>query len=308
MITAESLQKRFDDFEAVRDVSLQVAEGEVLALLGPNGAGKTTTIRMLTAIFKPSAGRASVAGYDVVAQPEKVREQVGVLTEHHGLYLRNRGREYLQFFAELYRLPKDVVRRRIDHLLQRFGMAEAADRRIGDYSKGMRQKLSLIRAMLHDPAALLLDEPTSAMDPEAARQVRDAIAELRGDRRAIILCTHNLTEAEELADKIAIIRRGEIIATGTAEALRRQFLGLPEMHLQLGTPLNGLATQLAALVDVSAAGPDWLRYRTGQPASDNPRLLRHLAEARVPVVTLAPVQRSLESVYLQIMGQPEVQP
>jgi ABC-2 type transport system ATP-binding protein len=301
MIEAQSLVKLFDSFIAVKDVSLSVQPGEVLALLGPNGAGKTTTVRMLTSILKPNSGWARVAGFDVTRQPDEVRRSVGVLTEHHGLYFRMRSEEYLDFFGELYGLSPSLRRDRAAQLLDRFGMREATGKRLGEYSKGMRQKLALIRAMLHDPPVLLLDEPTSAMDPHSARLVRDAIAQLRTERRAIILCTHNLTEAEQLADHIAIIRRGEIIARGTPARLKRDLLGPALMELRFAAPLNGVAPALSDQVEVVEAGSDWLRYRVTEPAVTNPLLLQRLAAQHVPVVTLAEVPRSLEDVYLQVV-------
>lgn len=301
MIEARDLTKRFDSFVAVDGVSLAVQPGEVLALLGPNGAGKTTTVRMLTSILKPSGGWARVAGFDVVTQPADVRRSVGVLTEHHGLYMRMRSEEYLAFFAELYGLSAAEGRRRAGALLDRFDMREAAGKRLGEYSKGMRQKLALIRAMLHDPPVLLLDEPTSAMDPQSARLVRDAIAGLRSERRAVILCTHNLTEAEQLADHIAVIRRGRVIALGAPAQLKRQWLGPALLELRLAGPLNGVADHLADLVQVLRTGADWLHYEAEKPAVVNPQVLARLAERRIPVVTLAEVPRSLEDVYLQVV-------
>ena len=303
MIEAEGLTKQFEGFLAVDDVSLTVRPGEVLALLGPNGAGKTTTVRMLTSILRPTAGRARIAGFDVVRDPSGVRASVGVLTEHHGLYMRMRSEEYLDFYGQLYRLPPAVRRRRAHDLLERFGMAEAAGKRLGEYSKGMRQKLALIRAMLHDPPVLLLDEPTSAMDPLSAKLVRDAIADLRRDRRAIILCTHNLPEAELLADQIAIIRRGRIIRQGTVAQLKRDLLGPAPLELRTVTPLNGVAEDLADLVEIVSRGPDWVRYRALEPTLVNPLILQRLAEQRIPVVTLAEVARSLEDVYLQVVEE-----
>ena len=302
MIEAFGLSKRFDTFQAVDGVSFSVQSGEVMALLGPNGAGKTTTVRMLTSILKPSGGSARVAGHDVVAEPAAVRRSVGVLTEHHGLYMRMRAEEYLAFFGELYGLPAAVCRQRGGQLMDRFGLREAEGRRLGEYSKGMRQKLALIRAMLHDPPVLLLDEPTSAMDPLSARLVRDAIVDLRSEKRAIILCTHNLTEAEQLADNIAVIRRGRIIAQGSPAQLKREWLGPALLELRLARPLNGVVESLQDLVQVVASGPDWLRYQAEMPEVMNPRVLQRLAEAQVPVVTLAEAPRSLEDVYLQIVG------
>ena len=301
MIETGDLTKRFNDFLAVDRVSLSVRPGEVLALLGPNGAGKTTTVRMLTSVLAPTAGWARVAGYDVVRQSEQVRASVGVLTEHHGLYVRMRGAEYLDFFGELYGLAPAVRRKRAAEMLERFGMAEAAGRRLGEYSKGMRQKLALIRAMLHDPPVLLLDEPTSAMDPQSAKLVRDSIAGLRDERRAIVVCTHNLFEAETLADRIAIIRRGQVIAQGSPAALKLELLGPPVMELRLAAALDGLADVLRDLIDVVGRGENWLRYRAPQPEQVNPAVLQRLADRRVPVVTLAELPRSLEDVYLQVV-------
>jgi ABC-2 type transport system ATP-binding protein len=301
MIETKDLTKRFDSFLAVVGVSLTVRPGEVLALLGPNGAGKTTTVRMLTSILRPTAGWARVAGHDVVSEAARVRASVGVLTEHHGLYYRMRSEEYLDFFGELYGLAPAVRRTRAAQLLDRFGMREAAGKRLGEYSKGMRQKLALIRALLHDPPVLLLDEPTSAMDPQSAKLVRDAITELRADRRAIILCTHNLPEAEQLSDQIAVIRRGRIIIQGSPAALKRELLGAAVMEVRTATPLNGVVEDLTRLVEVVEAGTDWVRYRAPEPAQVNPLVLQRLAAQRVPVVTLSEVARSLEEVYLQVV-------
>jgi ABC-2 type transport system ATP-binding protein len=305
MIETRGLTKRFGSFLAVDGVNLTVQPGEVLALLGPNGAGKTTTVRMLTSILKPTAGWARVAGHDVAKDPAGVRASVGVLTEHHGLYFRMRAEEYLDFFGELYGLPRAVRRDRATQLLEQFGMREAVGRRLGEYSKGMRQKLALIRALLHDPPVLLLDEPTSAMDPQSAKLVRDAIAQLRSEKRAIILCTHNLTEAELLADQIAVIRRGRIITQGSPAHLKLELLGLPELELRAAAPLNGLVEDLADLVEVVASGADWLRYRAADPVAVNPLILQRLAEQHVPVVTLAEVPRSLEDVYLRVVEADE---
>jgi len=303
MIEAENLTKRFDDFTAVDALSLSVPAGQVLALLGPNGAGKTTTVRMLSAILTPTSGRASVAGFDVAQFPGEVRRRVGMLTEMPGLYLRMQAVEYLDFFGQLYGLGKSHRQARAAALLSRFGMADAVDKRLSEYSKGMRQKLALIRSMLHDPPVLLLDEPTSAMDPQSARLVRDAIADLRGEQRAIILCTHNLPEAEQLADRIAIIRRGQIVVEGTAASLKAQLLGLPLMELRLTNSLDGLLPGLMQQVQVVEHGDVWVRYRTERPEVENPRLVRWLSDQGVDVLTLSQVPRSLEDVYLRVVAE-----
>src|SRR5262249_24088734 len=287
MIEAEGLTKDFNDFRAVDNISLKVEAGSVLAILGPNGAGKTTTVRMLTSILKPSGGWARVAGYDVVKQAPQVRASVGVLTEQHGLYERMKCMEYLDFFGRVYNIPKEARRKRAKELLDRFGLGDASERRVGEYSKGMKQKLALVRAMLHNPPVLLLDEPTSAMEPQSAKQVRDAIVELQRDKRTIVLTTHNLTEAEVLADKIAVIRRGRVIALGTFAELSDRFVGNPLMQIEFVQPLNGAAKDLAGIVEVVETGENWLRYRTPDPRATNPAVLRKLSEHGTEVVTLS---------------------
>lgn len=307
MIETHELTKDFDGFRAVDAVSLTVEAGTVLALLGPNGAGKTTSVRMMTSILAPTSGWARVAGYDVVTQAEQVRAHVGVLTEQHGLYERMRALEYLDFFGQAYHLPAAARSRRARELMARFGLADALDKRLGEYSKGMKQKLALVRAMLHDPPVLLLDEPTSAMDPQSAKQVRDAIIELQRDERTFLITTHNLTEAQALADRIAIIRRGRIIASGTLDDLARRFVGDPLMELRVRGQLNGLARDLSDLVRIEETGGDWLRYRAPQPETANPAVLRRALGLGVEVVTLAPVSQTLEDIYLQVVREDEAQ-
>ncbi|MDH4137846.1 MAG: ABC transporter ATP-binding protein, partial [Anaerolineae bacterium] len=280
-----------------------VSEGEVLALLGPNGAGKTTTVRMLASILKPTSGGATIVGYDVVRDARTVRRIVGLLTEFPGLYLRMRAFEYLDFFGQLQGLSPQQIQQRSEELLVRFKMWEARDLRLGEYSKGMRQKLALIRAMLHDPQVLFLDEPTSAMDPHSAKLVRDCILDLRRERRTIIVCTHNLAEAELLADRVAIIRRGQIVALGTLAELRARLLGDPVLELRLAQSLDGLLPLITDLIDVEEQGENWLRYRTARPEVINPLLIQRLAQEGTEVITLSEVPRSLEDVYLKIVEE-----
>lgn len=302
MIVTENLSKRFDGFLAVDSISLDIPAGQVLALLGPNGAGKTTTVRMLTSILRPSGGRARVAGFDVISQPEQVRASVGVLTEMHGLYDRMPADDYLDFFGQLYGLDRQTRQERILELLQRFGLLADARRQIGEFSKGMRQKLALARALLHQPPVLLLDEPTSAMDPESARLVRDSILALRTEERTLVICTHNLAEAEELADQIAIIRRGKIIAQGTAEALKVKLLGPAEYEVRAAQRLNGSLPRLPEGVWITARGDNWLRYHTDHPQEHNPHILRILMEQGVNITDLYEIPRSLEQVYLRAVN------
>ena len=305
MIEAEWLTKTFGNFVAVRDVSLRVKAGGVLALLGPNGAGKTTTVRMLSGILVPTSGQARIAGWDVVTHAAEIRRRVGVLAELPGLYLRSTAREYLDFFGSLYGLSKADRRARLTELMTQFEMSEVLDRRLSEFSKGMRQKLALIRTMLHDPEVLLLDEPTSAMDPQSARLVRDALQQLRDQhRRSIVLCTHNLVEAEMMADRMAIIRRGQIVAEGSPAELKAQLLGKPLMEVRFAQPMNGTLAALRERLEVESHGDTWVRYWSENPASENPPLLHWLSEQKVDVVTLSEVPRSLEEVYLRVVEQP----
>lgn len=303
MIKAAGLTKYFDDFLAVDHVDLMVPEGKVLVLLGKNGAGKTTTVRMLTSILRPSSGTAQVAGYDVVHQADRVRASVGVLTEHHGLYGRMNSVEYLAFFGSLYGLKPAETRKRTNPLLEKFGLAEVGKKRLGEYSKGMRQKLALVRALVHDPAVILLDEPTSAMDPESARTVRDAILQLRNSGRTILICTHNLYEGEELADGVAIIQNGRIVLNDTVENVKLILLGPAEYEARLAAPFNGSIPNLPRGVELRSRGEDWLRFRIEDPALTNPAVLQSLLDQNLPVVIFREVPRSLEQAFLGAIKQ-----
>jgi ABC-2 type transport system ATP-binding protein len=257
---------------------------------------------MLTALLNPTRGSAQVNGYDVVKQAAKVRASVGVLTEQHGLYVRMTGQEYLDFFGEVYRLTPAARTARKKYLLDYFGLSDVARKRVGEYSKGMRQKLALARALMHEPPVLLLDEPTSAMDPESSRLVRDEIARLKSSQRTIVICTHNLAEAEALADIIAIIYRGQILLIGTLDELKKQILGPVEYEAKLSQPWQTDGLILPEGVTLSKNIGSKLRFRVERPDETNPLLLHKLAALQAPVVTLQEVPRSLEQVYLKVMA------
>ena len=303
MIESNDLSKQYNnDFWAVDGVTLSVQPGRILALLGQNGAGKTTTVRMLTSLLTPTRGWARVAGYDVVKNPDEVRANVGVLTEQHGLYMRMTGDEYLDFFGRVYGLDVETRRKRIKYLLDYFGLAEASHRRSGEYSKGMKQKLALARALMHDPSVLLLDEPTSAMDPESARLVRDEIARLKSTQRTIIICTHNLAEAEALADTIAIIYRGKVLLNGTLEELKRQVLGPAEYEAKFAQDFDAGELDLPRGVTLAGRDSTSLRFRVDTPQMSNPTLVYALTARNAPLVSFQEVPRKLEHVYLKTMA------
>lgn len=303
MIETHDLSKQFHDFMAVDGVNLSVDAGQVLALLGQNGAGKTTTVRMLTALLNPTRGWARVAGYDVVKNGHDVRSSVGVLTEQHGLYMRMTAIEYLDYFGQIYNIAPSARKSRSEHLLEYFGLTEAAKRRIGEYSKGMRQKLALARAMMHDPGVLLLDEPTSAMDPESARLVRDEIARLKSSQRTIVICSHNLTEVEALADKIAIIYRGRILLQGTLEELKKNVLGLPEYEAKFTDAWDSSRLELPEGVEILSRTATSLKVRVERPQASNPMILNALSRGSASVMAFQEEARTLEQVYLKVMAE-----
>ena len=303
MIESNDLSKQYNnDFWAVDGVTLNVQPGQILALLGQNGAGKTTTVRMLTALLSPTRGWARVGGYDVAKHPQEVRANVGVLTEQHGLYMRMTAEEYLDYFGKIYGLDAKTRKSRSDYLLDYFGLKDAARQRSGEYSKGMKQKLALARALIHDPVVLLLDEPTSAMDPESAQLVRNEISRLRSSKRTIIICTHNLAEAESLADQIAIIYRGKILLNGTLDELKRTVLGPVEYEAKFAQEFDAGELELPLGAVLASRSATSLRFRVEAPQDVNPKLVNALTSRNAPLVSFQEVPKKLEHVYLKTMA------
>ncbi len=319
MIETHALTRRFGSFTAVSQVSLHVPGGAILALLGPNGAGKTTTIRMLAGLLAPTEGDATVAGYDIRREADAVRACVGLVTDVPGLFEQMKAPAYLDFFGSIYSLSSSERTRRIDELLEFFDLATHRNEKMAGFSKGMKQKVALARALIHEPAILYLDEPTSGLDPLAARSVRELIVGFKRSNRSIILCTHDLDEAERLADEVAIIRQGHIVAFDTPARLRKQATGetLVQVELVGACPLtleeivaiNGvLNPQLkekqatgSLSTDVRAPGTI-LEYLSPQPKITNPDILSRLVMAGAQIVTVTCETRSLEDVYASAMG------
>jgi sodium transport system ATP-binding protein len=225
-VKVEGLQKSFWDesrgeVRAVDGIDFDCQPGEVFGLLGANGAGKTTTLRMLATILKPTGGRASLNGYDVLADPEAVRRSLGFYSASTALYPRLTGRETLEFFARINGYPANQVARRVEALIDRFGIREYAGARVRKLSSGMKQKISIARTIVHDPPILIFDEPTVGLDVMAALEMQNVIHELRDEGKAIIFSTHIMSEAEKLCDRIGIIHQGRILALGTLEEHRQ---------------------------------------------------------------------------------------
>jgi len=297
MIQTLGLTRRYGERVAVEDLTLEVKAGEVLGLLGPNGAGKTTTVRMLAGLLAPSAGEAYVAGHSVTREPEKVRPRVGVVPENPGLYKRLTVRQNLRFFAELYGVRDP---RRVEEALALVGLADRAEEPVATLSKGLRQRLALARALVHDPPVLLLDEPTSGLDPEAAKEVRDLLAELSLAHRAILLCTHNLAEAERLCHRIAVLKT-RLLAVGAPAELKARLFGR-RIVVTLARPAPGLP-QVLNLPFVRSASLDGAKLFVAveEPERHNPLLVRRLVELGAEILYVEEEERTLEEVYLELV-------
>ena len=301
MIRAEGLTRHFGDLVALEELSFEVEEGEIFGLLGPNGAGKTTTVRLLTSLISPSQGRASVAGYDTVEEADAVRRHVGILTETPGLYGQLSAEENLRLFAELHEL--DEPEKAIERYLRLVNLWERKDHVVDGFSKGMRQKLAIVRALLHEPKVVFLDEPTSALDPESARTVRDFIDELREKGRTIILCTHNLDEADKLCDRIAILRK-RLLRVDKPEKLRQDLYG-SRVLFRLQSVNPKLIEKIEALEIVGRVEQieNSLRISLKNPQADNPQVIRTLVENGASVQFVEEEEHSLEEVYFDLLEQ-----
>lgn len=303
-IKVNSLSHRFGDRYALRDISYEVKAGEVFALLGPNGAGKTTTIRLLNGLYRSTAGQISVLGMDPADHGLQIRQQTGVLTETNALYERLTARENLHFFGTLYGLPESVLLKRTEEILQYFGLEARADDRVGTYSKGMKQRLSLARAFFSHPRILFLDEPTSSLDPESALQVHEMINNIRQqDGHTVFLCTHHLDEAQKLADRVAILNNGRLLAIGSVAELNAQFNpGLwVEVEL-LGVQPTGL--NLAVLPGVIKV--EQVEQRTRIQVTEEsviPNLVNELVRNKAAVLSIQPHKSSLEEIYFKLQDE-----
>jgi ABC-2 type transport system ATP-binding protein len=245
MIETHGLTKNFNGFTAVDHIDLAVRRGEIYGLLGPNGAGKSTAIRMLCTLLSPTSGTASVDGYDVVRQADEVRKRIGLVSEKLIMYPRLTALENLIFFGKLYRIDRETLQRRSEELLEMVKLTPFKDKLVGGFSSGMRQRVNVIRAILHDPDILFLDEPTTALDPQSTRFVRDLVKELRQGGHTIVLTTHIMEEADELSDRVCIIDHGKVMAINTPQALKMRYKTdtLLEVFLELtGRQMRDSAT------------------------------------------------------------------
>ncbi|MGA2819509.1 MAG: ABC transporter ATP-binding protein [Anaerolineales bacterium] len=301
MIHTDNLTKRFNSTLAVDRLSIDVQDGEVFGFLGPNGAGKTTTVRMLTSLIGSSSGSAVVNGFTLGKDDTAIRRTVGILTETPGMY-ENLSAEYnLRIFANLYEV-KDS-RGQVEKYLRMLGLWERRFEEVGTFSKGMKQKLAIARALLHEPRLLFLDEPTAALDPESAHLVRDFIAELRKEGRTIFLCTHNLDEADRLCDRIGVFKT-HLLVLDTPDRLRSQLFGR-RVVFHLGRADDKLLDAARSLPFVQEAKilENKLVVRVENPEAQNPDLVRALVAAGAEIQFVGELRHSLEDVYLELVKQ-----
>ncbi|MCY1035808.1 ABC transporter ATP-binding protein [Corallococcus sp. BB11-1] len=297
-IRVRGLAKRFGERLAVEGLTFDVRPGEVFGLLGPNGAGKTTTVRMLTGLLRPSEGQAEVWGHCVARDGEALRKVVGLLTEQPGLYDRLTARENLRFFMKLHEVDEATAWPRALHYLERFGLGGRENEPCGGFSKGMRQKLAIVRTLVHDPRVIFLDEPTSGLDPESARTVRDAVAELASEGRTIVLCSHNLAEVERLCERVAVVRR-RLLALGPVRELRRAGQALDVRVEGDAEAFLPALSRLPFAPNVLLEGGR-LRVMVADE-SQAPDVVACLVGAGARVHSVVPSQRPLEEVYLDLL-------
>lgn len=303
MIEAYGLTRKFGELMAVEDLSLEMAEGEVLAFLGPNGAGKTTTIRMLSGIISPTSGYAVVAGRRINEKVEQLHEVIGLLTETPGFYNHLSARRNLEFYARFYNNLN--IDRQIEKYLKTMGLWERREDKVGTFSKGMRQRLALARALLHEPQVLFLDEPTAGLDPEVAREVRELIRRLSEKGRTIFLSTHNLAEAELLCHRIAVVRT-QLLALDTAENLRQRLFHR-QVVVRLESVTDIIMETVAKLPFVQQLKQDenQLLVELSDPESNRPELVKSIVEAEGRVIAVSEERHSLEEVYLSLIREEE---
>lgn len=303
IIVTENLTKRFGEITAVNQLTLSVQRGEVFGLLGPNGAGKTTTVRMLAALLIPSGGTARVAGFQVGENDQAIRRKIGLLPESPGLYDSLSAEQNLAFFGSMYGVEN--IAEQIQKYLELLGLWNRRYEPVGTFSKGMRQKLAIARALLHEPEVLFLDEPTSGLDPQASKLVREFIEGLKEEGRTIILTTHNLEEADRLCDRVAVIS-GHLLALDAPGELRKKIFGRKVVfHLQEANQALVGALEKFPFVSEVEAMDNKILAAVENPEEQNPELIRALVNGGAELQFVGELRRRLEDVYLELMGAVE---
>lgn len=303
VIETTDLTRRFGDVVAVDHLSLTIQRGEIFGFLGHNGAGKTTTVRLLNGVLEPSHGVARVLGLSPVADGPALRRRSGVLTETPSMDERLTGRENLSIYADLFGVPRERVASRVDELLETFELINRGDERVSGYSKGMKQRLALARALLHEPELLFLDEPTAGLDPGATRRVHELVTRLsRQEGRTVFLCTHNLAEAQQLCDRVGVMGDGRLLAIGTPSELARRLEQTRRLEIEVDDINRDVALEVIARESglQRQAGPNGTVAVSGVERERIPDLLANLVGAGVRIYRVSPQEPSLADVYFAL--------
>ncbi|MGS2647120.1 ATP-binding cassette domain-containing protein [Streptosporangium sp. G12] len=308
VVFAEGLHKSFGDTRALRGLDLSVPRGTVCGVLGPNGAGKTTAVRILATLSDPDAGHARIAGYDVVREAGKVRARIGLAGQYAAVDEKLTGRGNLRMFGRLYHLSRREAYRRADELLERFGLMDAADRQVTGYSGGMRRRLDLITSLMLRPEVLFLDEPTTGLDPRGRGEIWDNVRELVADGTTVLLTTQYLEEADQLADDIAVVDRGQVIATGTPDELKATIGDRLDVVLEDLAALRPAVTALKALAgtDPTVTGADRLSVALPGGGFRLAGIVRELDRAGVAVADVRLRRPTLDEVFLRLTDRKEL--
>jgi ABC-2 type transport system ATP-binding protein len=299
VIKAYGLSKFFGSTAAVDHVSFEVPKGEVFGFLGPNGAGKTTTMRMLTGVIKPDAGEASIMGYDVVKENLRAKQVRGVVPDTSNAYVDISAWQNLLLTGDLYGVSRRLTEERAEKLLRRFGLYEKRSQIVKGYSRGMKQRLILCMALVSEPPVLFLDEPTSGLDVESSRLIKDIVREVNKDGATVFLTTHNIEEANQLCDRIAIIRSGRIVAVDSPEKLKAQSKELQSIEVSFDRPIDLGGVPLSGITKAVKAG-DKFRLYTGDPDSVIKQLVDYAEGERLKIVALSLLSPSLEDVFVEL--------
>jgi ABC-2 type transport system ATP-binding protein len=304
-IEVENLTKYYSNVLAVDHINFVVHQGEVFGFLGPNGAGKTTTQRMLTTLLEPTEGRILLNGHDLAHDAHAAKRKMGLVPEESNVYDELTAWDNLMFTAQLYRMPRSERVERARDLLEIFGLWEKRDVKVADFSKGMRRRLSIAMGILHRPALLFLDEPTSGLDAQSTRMIRTLVRQLNAEGTTIFLTTHQIEEANQLCDRVAIIDRGQIAAIDTPESLKQAFRRVQSVEVALEPDGQSHAQALEDLPGVTTLvkmGDKWRLY-TEDPSGLLPQVMDYARSKRLRVVSLSTLGPSLEDVFLEITGQ-----
>jgi ABC-2 type transport system ATP-binding protein len=304
MIETLGLGRTFDGKVAVEDLNLRVEQGEVFGLLGPNGAGKTTTVRMLACLIKQTSGTAFVNGFEVNKEPDaqRIRGIVGVLPESPGLYESLSANRNLDFFAQLYGVPRERRQKRIEELLKMLDLWDRRDEPVATFSKGMKQKIAIARAFVHDPQVVFLDEPTAGLDPQASLTVREFLVALKGEGRTVFINSHHLDEVERLCDRIAVMNR-TALAVGAPKELARSYWGRTTV-IELASP-DPVFMDIVRRFDFAAnvrMDDGRIMVDLDDPDVRNPVIIGALVKAGAKIEYVTELKRSLEEVYMRLIG------